>query len=101
VKLLWLDRSREDYERWRKTDPAVFKMINALVGSIRQNSYEGLGRPKALERDLAGWWSREITNQHRLVYRIAIKRGKSVLEIAQCRFHYVGKSARPRRGRRS
>jgi toxin YoeB len=89
VKQLWRPRAREDYERWRKTDPSVFKRINALVNSIQQTPYEGLGRPKELQRDLAGWWSREITGEHRLVYRIQEKSGKERLEIAQCRYHYM------------
>jgi toxin YoeB len=88
VRQLWRRRAREDYERWRKTDPSVFKIINALINDIQQTPYEGLGRPKALQRDLAGWWSREITEEHRLVYRIQTKGGKSVLLIAQCRLHY-------------
>jgi toxin YoeB len=88
VKLLWRHRAREDYESWRKTNPDIFKIINALINNIQQSPYEGLGRPKALQRDLAAWWSREITEEHRLVYRVRLKGGKSVLEIAQCRLHY-------------
>jgi toxin YoeB len=88
VKQLWRRRAREDYERWRKTDPSVFKIINALINDIQQTPYEGLGRPKALQRELAGWWSREIIREHRLVYRIETRGGKSVLLIAQCRLHY-------------
>jgi toxin YoeB len=88
VKQLWRRRAREDYERWRPTYPGVFKIINALIKNIQQTPYEGLGRPKALQHDLAGWWSREIIGEHRLVYRIRTKGGKSVLEIAQCRLHY-------------
>jgi toxin YoeB len=88
VKQLWRRRAREDYERWRKTDPSIFKFINALIRNIQQTPYEGLGRPKALQRDLAGWWSREITLEHRLVYRIETRGGKPVLLIAQCRLHY-------------
>ncbi len=66
----------------------VFKMINALIRDIQQSPYEGLGRPKALQRELAGWWSRRITEEHRLIYRIEEKSGKERLEIAQCRYHY-------------
>jgi toxin YoeB len=88
VKLLWLRRAREDYERWRETDPAVYKHINALIRDIQQRPHQGLGRPKALQLGLKGWWSREITVEHRLVYRVRVKGGKWMLEIAQCRFHY-------------
>jgi toxin YoeB len=88
MKLLWLGRAREDYERWRNTDPAVYNLINGLIRDIQRRPYGGLGRPKALQRDLKGWWSREINAEHRLVYRIRTKGRKSVLEILQCRFHY-------------
>jgi toxin YoeB len=88
VKQSWEDHAREDYERWRRTDVAVFKMINALIHAIQQTPYEGLGRPKALQLELKGWWSREITEDHRLVYRVRKKGGKAVLEILQCRLHY-------------
>jgi toxin YoeB len=88
VKLHWQGHAREDYERWRDTDPTVFKMINALIKDIQQRPYEGLGRPKKLQRELLGWWSRKITEEHRLVYRVRIKGRRAVLEIAQCRFHY-------------
>ena len=80
MKLLWRPRAWEDYERWRRSDPAIWKMINALVKDIQQTPYEGLGRPKALQYDFEGWWSREITDKHRFRYRIK----DGVLEIAQC-----------------
>lgn len=88
MKQLWRRSAREDYERWRRIDPNIFKIINALINSIQQTPYEGLGRPKALQLDLTGWWSREINEEHRLVYRVRDKGGKSALEILQCRFHY-------------
>jgi toxin YoeB len=88
MKLAWGARAREDYERWRTDDPKVWKFINALIKAAQQEPYEGLGRPKALQFELKGWWSREITSEHRLVYRVREKGGKAVLEILQCRGHY-------------
>jgi toxin YoeB len=88
MKLAWGAKAREDYERWRKTEPEVWKRINALIRSTQEAPYNGLGRPKALQEELAGWWSREIANEHRLVYRVYEKGGKAVLEIIQCRGHY-------------
>lgn len=88
MKLLWGRRALEDYERWRRTDPSVFKIINALISSIQQTPYEGLGRPKELQLDLAGWWSRQIIEEHRLVYRLRTRGDKSVVEIVRCRGHY-------------
>jgi toxin YoeB len=58
--------------------------VNALIEDIQRNPYRGLGKPERLKRNLAGWWSRRITREHRLVYRV---RGGE-LQIAQCRYHY-------------
>ena len=52
--------------------------------NIQRNPFAGLGKPEPLKRNLSGWWSRRITREHRLVYRV--KGGE--LQIAQCRFHY-------------
>ncbi len=84
MRLRWTRRAREDYERWRRTDTTVWKHINALIRDAQQNPYEGLGRPRALQFDWAGWWTREITKEHRLIYRVR----DGALEIARCRDHY-------------
>ena len=88
MKLRWSDEGWEDYQHWRKTNIAVWKMVKALIRHTQQRPYEGLGRPKALQYDLKGWWSRRITEEHRLVYRIRRMRRKDFLEILQCRGHY-------------
>lgn len=54
MKLRWTRRALEDYERWRREDPAVWKRINAMIRSAQQNPYEGLGRPRALQVRLGG-----------------------------------------------
>ena len=85
MKISWRLRAWEDYQRWRRTDPAVWKHINALIRATQQSPYEGLGRPRALQLDWEGWWVREITaDKHRFIYRV--KNG--VLEIAKCYGHY-------------
>jgi toxin YoeB len=88
VKREWSDQAWEDYEHWHRTDVAIWKLINALIGDIREHPERGLGRPKALQLDLKGWWSRRITDEDRLVYRVRGRGRKSVLEILQCRGHY-------------
>ncbi len=88
MKIDWRPRAWEDYERWHETDVAVWKRINALVRDIQQDPSEGLGRPKALQIDLKGWWAREIDETHRLVYRVVGKGRKRALEILQCYGHY-------------
>jgi len=68
----------------KKTDKKTLKRINKLIKDIQRNKYEGLGKPEALKHNLSGFWSRRITNEHRIVYKIE---NNSIL-IAQLRYHY-------------
>jgi toxin YoeB len=61
--------------------------INALIKDARRNPFQGLGKPEPLKPELAGWWSRRITSEHRLVYRI--EGIDQQIEIAMCRNHYT------------
>jgi len=88
MKTLWTEKAWEDYLYWRRNDPDVLEMINALIEDIGRSAFRGLGKPEALKFALSDWWSRRITQEHRLVYRLSGKRGQQVLEIAQCRYHY-------------
>jgi toxin YoeB len=88
MRLLWTEQACEDYLHWRRSDPDTFKKINALIEDIQRNPFRGLGKPEALKFALSGWWSRRITQEHRLVYRVSGKPGRQILEIAQCRYHY-------------
>jgi toxin YoeB len=88
MKLLWTEKAWEDYLHWRRADPDTLKKINALIEDIQRTPFRGLGKPEALKFALSGWWSRRITQEHRLVYRVSGKPGTQVLEIAQCRYHY-------------
>jgi len=63
--------------------------INELLREIRRRPFVGIGKPEPLRGDLSGWWSRRISGEHRLVYRVAGKRGVGQrIEVAQCRYHY-------------
>lgn len=88
MKLLWTEQAWEDYLHWRRHDPGTLRKINALIDDIQRHPFRGLGKPEALKFALSGWWSRRITQEHRLVYRVSGKPGEQVLEIAQCRYHY-------------
>jgi toxin YoeB len=88
VKLFWTEQAWEDYLHWQRNDPDTLKKINALIEDIQRNPFRGLGKPEALKFALSGWWSRRITQEHRLVYRVSGKPGGQILEIAQCRYHY-------------
>ena len=84
MNLVFSPQAWEDYQHWLQTDKKMIKRINALLKDTLRNHYEGIGKPEPLKHTLAGFWSRRITDEHRLVYRVS---GGS-LEIAQLRFHY-------------
>jgi toxin YoeB len=74
----------EDYLHWQKEDRMILKKINQLIRDIQRDPFDGIGKPEALKNDLSGFWSRRITDEHRIVYRIE----DDELIIAQCRGHY-------------
>ena len=74
----------EDYLYWQTNDKQMLKRVNSLIKDCQRTPHEGIGKPEALKHDYAGWWSRRIDEEHRLVYRVMGER----LEIAQCRHHY-------------
>ncbi len=84
MKLLFSESAWEDYLFWQKTDKKTLKRINLLIKDIQRNKYEGIGKPESLKHNLSGYWSRRITNEHRIVYKIE---NNSIL-IAQLRYHY-------------
>ena len=77
-------RGWEDYLHWQQTDKAMLRKVNQLIEAIRREPFSGLGKPEPLRHDLRGYWSRRITDEHRLVYFVA---GDTV-DILQCRYHY-------------
>lgn len=74
----------DDYEYWQKIDKKILKKINELIKDISRTLYEGIGKPEPLKHALSGFWSRRITDEHRLVYRVE----GGVIYIAQARYHY-------------
>jgi toxin YoeB len=85
VNLVFAPQAWEDYQHWVQTDRKLLKRINELIKDTIRSPYAGIGKPEPLRHALAGFWSRRITDEHRMVYRIV---GKN-LEIAQLRFHYA------------
>lgn len=75
----------DDYTYWQKTDRRMLERINQLMKDAARSPFEGIGKPEPLKNEWAGWWSRRIDREHRLIYRV----DGEVLHIAQCRFHYT------------
>ncbi len=74
----------EDYLYWIQQDKKIVKRINLLIKDIERTPHEGIGKPEALKHNLSGWWSRRITDEHRIVYRVQ----GDELHIAALRYHY-------------
>jgi toxin YoeB len=88
VKLVFADRGWEDYLHWQANDPNVLERLNGLIRECLRTPFRGTGKPEPLKGDLQGWWSRRVTLEDRLAYRVSGKGDEQQLEIAQCRMHY-------------
>ncbi len=84
MKLIFADEAWEDYLSWQKHDKRTVERINKLIQETQCEPYAGIGKPEALKHALSGYWSRRITDEHRIVYRVESK----ALLIAQLHFHY-------------
>lgn len=84
MKLVFADAAWDDYLYWQRQDRRMVERINKLIKEVQREPFAGVGKPEPLKHALAGYWSRRITDEHRMVYKIA---GDSLL-IAQLRYHY-------------
>ena len=84
MRLAFTTKGWNDYLFWQQTDKAMVKRINRLVEDVLRSPFEGIGKPEPLKHNWAGWWSRRIDEEHRLIYRL---KGDEI-EFASCRFHY-------------
>jgi toxin YoeB len=82
--LTFTENAWEDYLYWQKNDKKMVKKINELIKVIKRTPFEGIGKPEPLKYDLAGYWSRRIDQEHRLVYQII----DDELLVYTCRYHY-------------
>ncbi|MEA3456852.1 MAG: Txe/YoeB family addiction module toxin [Campylobacterota bacterium] len=82
--LSFADDAWDDYLYWQKNDKKILNKINRLIKEIGREPYEGIGDPEPLKYNWSGYWSRRITIEHRLVYKVV---GDNLM-IAQCRYHY-------------
>jgi len=79
----------DDFQYWIETDSSIVEKIKDLINEISKKPFEGTGKPETLKYDLKGYWSRRITSEHRLVYKVEGKKmtGQKCY-IIQYRFHY-------------
>lgn len=84
MRLVFSEQAWEDYLYWQQTDKKLVQRINGLIKEISRTPFEGTGKPEPLKHALSGYWSRRITDEHRIVYKAT---DGDVL-IAQLRYHY-------------
>ena len=88
MKLLWTDAAWQEYLYWQEVDHTVLTRINELLRDVKRNPFKGLGKPEPLKENMRDHWSRRITAEHRLIYRVAGGGDTQHIEIVQCRYHY-------------
>ena len=84
MKLIFAETAWEDYLFWQEKDKRMVERINKLIKEMRREPFTGIGKPEPLKHVLSGYWSRRITDEHRIVYLVD---GDALL-IAQLRYHY-------------
>ncbi len=84
MKLVFSEKAWEDDLHWQATDAKLLARLNGLIKECARTPFTGTGKPEPLRGALSGWWSRRLTQEHRLVYRVA----DDTLQIAQCRYHH-------------
>ena len=84
MRLVFSERAWEDYLYWQANDQRLLARLNGLIKECARTPFSGIGKPEPLRGPLSGWWSRRLTQEHRLVY----KPSDDGLLIAQCRYHY-------------
>ena len=84
MKIVFADEGWDDFTYWVDHDRKLAKRILRLIKEIERDPFDGIGKPEPLKHDMAGFWSRRITDEHRLVYSVE----KNQILIAQARYHY-------------
>lgn len=84
MRLVWDSDAWSDYRWWQTNHPTTVARINALVRDIADNGNTGMGRPESLKDGFHGYWSRRITAEHRLIYKVV----GDEIRIASCRYRW-------------
>lgn len=82
--LTFTENTWDDYLYWQKVDKRMVLKINELIKAIKRTPFEGIGKPEPLKYDLAGYWSRRIDQEHRLVYQVI----EDEILVYTCRYQY-------------
>jgi toxin YoeB len=88
MKLLFNERGWSDYLALRAEDPKAHAKLEGLIAECLRQPFSGTGKPEPLKQNFKGYWSRRITQEHRLVYSVYGSGDEQTLMIAQCMKHY-------------
>ena len=83
-KIVFEKGAFEDFTEWARIDKRIYKRIARLIADILREPYSGIGKPEPLKHELTGYWSRQINDEHRLVYKI----DDGFATIIACKYHY-------------
>jgi toxin YoeB len=86
MNILFQQSAFDDYQQWAVNDKKIFSKIGNLIKEISRTPFTGAGKPEPLKGNLSGFWSRRITDKHRLVYKLE----QDIVFIAACKSHYSG-----------
>lgn len=84
MKIIFSEHAWDDYLYWQRTDRKILERINKLIKEMQRSPFDGTGKPEPLRHGLSGYWSRRITDEHRIVYKVE----RDALHLAQLRYHY-------------
>ena len=84
MKLVWDESAWDDYIWWQAQARKILKRTNTLINDIQRNGNEGIGKPEPLKQSFQGYWSRRVTDEHRLIYKVV----EDQIPVAACRYHY-------------
>ena len=84
MRISFSEDAWDEYTKWQREDKAISIKLNKLLKEIRRNPTKGVGKPELLKHDLAGFWSRRIDQEHRIVYRVL----DDEIRVVSCRYHY-------------
>jgi len=84
VRTIFVPTAWDDYLHWQATEPRIVRRIHELIKDTSRNPQTGIGKPEPLRHKYAGYWSRRITEEHRMVYKVEA----GDLVIFQLRYHY-------------
>jgi len=81
---LFSPKAFDQYNEWQTENKQVFEKLKELIKETAKTPFEGTGKPEALKHEYTGCWSRRITDEHRLIYKVTA----DLVEIVSCKFHY-------------